>query len=84
MPVLGSFHIEMAFMNTIYKRFNACGLADLVVAAGLIEQGSVEKALSGGHYKRCMRLHKLIYECLARRMINEYVTNEYYIAAVKK
>ena len=28
-------------------------ISDLVVAAGIIEQGSVEKALSGGHYKRC-------------------------------
>ena len=75
-PVLGCFHLEMAFMNTIYKRINGCGLSDLVVAAGIIEQGSVEKALSGGHYKRCMRIHKLVYECLARRMIKNYVEHE--------
>ena len=76
MPVFGSFHLEMVFMNTIYKRFNGCGLSDLVVAAGLIEQGFVERALSGKHYKRCMRIHKLVYECLARRMIKEHLTNE--------
>ena len=76
MPVFGSFHLEMALMNTIYKRFNGCGLSDLVVAAGLIEQGSVERAVSGKHYKRCMRIHKLVYECLARRMIKDHLTNE--------
>ena len=76
MPVFGSFHLEMAFMNTIFKRCNGCGLSDLVVAAGLIEQGSVERALSGKHYKRCMRIHKLVYECLARRMFKEHLTNE--------
>ena len=36
----------------------------------------MENALSGGHYKRCMRIHKLLYECLARRMIKQYMTDE--------
>ena len=69
LPVLGSFHIQMAFMNTIYKRFADSGLSHVVVAAGLVQAGSVESALKGRHYKRCMRIHKLLYECLARRMI---------------
>ena len=33
------------------------GYLILVVAGGLVEQGSVEKAFSGVHYKRCMRIH---------------------------
>ena len=75
-PVRGSFHLEMAFMNTIYKRFDGSGLSDMIVAAGIVEQGSVEKALSGGHYKRCMRIHKLVYECFARRLFERYSSED--------
>ena len=34
--------------------------------------------------KRCMRLHKLVYECLTRRMIKGYTTNEAEIPKLRK
>ena len=70
-PILGAFHIEMAFMAAIDKRFKDSGLSCWVAAAGIVEEGSVDKALRGGHYNRCMRIHKLVYEVLARRMIKK-------------
>ena len=70
LPVLGGSHTQGAFMATIYGRFKGSGLEDLAVAAGIVEAGSTDQALKGKHHKRGMRLHKLMYECLARLLIS--------------
>ena len=44
-------------------------IKDLLVESGLIVQGPVEKALSGGHYNRATRLYKLFYEATIRIII---------------
>ena len=69
LPVLGSFHTQMCFMKTIYKRIKESNIEDLLVESGLIVQGSVEKALSGGHYNHATRLYKLFYEAMIRIII---------------
>ena len=47
LPVLGGFHIQCAFMATMYRRFRGSGFEDWVRAAGIVEAGSVEQALRG-------------------------------------
>ena len=68
-PVLGSFHTQMAFMSAILQRFNGSGIKDILVNAGLIVDGSVDQALRGKHYNRAQRLYKLLYEALTRQLI---------------
>lgn len=77
LPVLGGFHTSCAFLSVIYRRFKGSGLSDLAVAAGMVESGSVDAAIRGGHYKRGMRIHKLIYECLIRMLIQEKEINDF-------
>ena len=48
-----SFHIQIALMEIINKRFWN-GLSDLAVAAELVQYGLVEQTLKGKHYDRCM------------------------------
>ena len=51
LPVLGGFHIQCAFMATIYQRFRGSGLEDWVVASGIVEAGSFEVILKmNPHY----------------------------------
>ena len=64
LPVLGGFHSACSFLRIIYWRFKWSGLEDLAVAAGMIEPGSVDGAITGGHYERGIQIHKLIYESL--------------------
>ena len=64
-------------MGAINKRFSGSGLSDLLVAAELVQCGSVENALKGKHYSRGMRLHKLTYECLARRLLKSELIKPY-------
>ena len=69
LPVLGPFHTQCAFMSAILSRFKGSGIEDILVSAGLIEEGSVEQALKGKHYNRAQRLYKLLYEALIRHLI---------------
>ena len=68
---MSGFHTVCAFLTTIHIRFKESGLDDIAVSAGIEEAGSVEAALKGKHYKRGMRIHKLIYEALLRLMIDQ-------------
>ena len=71
-PVLGGFHTQGAFMGAMCRQFKGSGLEDLAVAAGIVEAGSVDHALKGKQHKRGMRLHKLMYECLARLLYSVF------------
>ena len=70
-PFMGPFHIQMSFIYAIYKRFNGSGISDVLVAAGVIADGSVEQALRGKHFKRGMRCLKLFYEALIHLALNK-------------
>lgn len=72
---LGGFHIEMSYLNALGKRLAGSGIEELAVATGVVAAGSVMQALSGKHYNRAMRLHKLIAEALLRIMIERCVEN---------
>ena len=62
-PFLGPFHTQCVMMNTIYK------LGEVLVAAGVIAEGSVDQALKGKHYKRGLRCLKLMYEALVSQLL---------------
>lgn len=68
-PMLGGFHTEVNFISAIYKRFDGSGLQEWLVESGVIESGSCDQALRGKHYKRGMRVYKLAYESMMRKLI---------------
>ena len=51
-PILGAFHHQMSYIYAIYKRFKGSGMAETLVAAGAVVEGSVDQALRGKHYRR--------------------------------
>ena len=48
-------------MSAINKRFHASGLAEIFVAADIISECSVDKALCGEHFNRSIRCLTLIH-----------------------
>ena len=44
-PTLGAFHYQMSYIYAIYKRFKGSGLADTLVSAGVVVEGSVDQAV---------------------------------------
>ena len=58
-------------MSAIYKRYTGSELGDVLVAAGVIAEGSVDSALKGKHYKRGLRCLRLMYEALMSQLAKE-------------
>lgn len=57
---MGEFHIELAFLKSIGKFIENCGLTNILVDCGLIASGSVGGFISGKSFKRCKYLHHLL------------------------
>ena len=50
-----AFHQQMSYIHAIHKRFKGSGIADILVAAGAIVEGSIDHALQCKHYRRGVR-----------------------------
>ena len=79
-PILGAFHQQMSYIYAIYKRFLGSGISDILVAAGVIVEGSVDQALRGKHYRRGLRcimlwrealIHKRLQKVLGRKDLSD-------------
>jgi len=51
-------------MSAIYKNYMGSELEDVLVAGGVIADGSVHQALKGKHFKRGLHCLELMYEAL--------------------
>ncbi|CAB3976667.1 Hypothetical predicted protein [Paramuricea clavata] len=71
-PFLGPFHIQGSMIYAIYKRHKGSEIADVLVAAGVIAEGSVDQALRGKHYKRALRCLMLMYESFMHLLLNQF------------
>ena len=73
-PFLGPFHTQCVMMSTIYKHYKGSELGDVLVAGGVIADGSVDRVLKGKHYKRGLRCLRLMYEALMSQLVHERFT----------
>lgn len=63
---LGDFHTSMTVLGTIGKRFQESGFEDILVESGLVASGSLSGVMTGHHYNRSVRTHKIVYEAMQR------------------
>lgn len=63
---MGAFHATCTLLATIGKRFENSGLQDVMVESGVVGASSVASVLSGKHYNRAMRAHKVVFEAILR------------------
>ncbi len=71
-PRLGPFHTACVFMNVIGKRFQDAGLSDILIECNIVAANSVPGVLSGHHYNRAVRAHKIVYEAFMRLKWSEF------------
>ena len=62
------FQTAYTLLSIIGKRFQDAVLRDLCVGSDVIAEGSVAEVLDGRRFNRGVRLHKLMYEALMRRL----------------
>ena len=61
------FHIQMSFINVIYKRFKSFGVSDALVPDGIVANGSVDHVLCINHFNHMvMHCHQLFYDAFAK------------------
>ena len=53
------------------KQYKGSELGDVLVAAEVVAEGSVDRALKGKHYKRGLRCLRLMYEALISQLVQE-------------
>ena len=75
-PILGAFHQQMSYLYAIYKRFKGSGMADTLVTAGVVVEGSVDQALRGKHYRRGVRCIMLWREALIHKRLRDILGHE--------
>ena len=69
---MGSFHMTLAMLGVIGKRFAGSGWSDLVIESRVLAPGSVNGVVSGKHYNRGLRVHKLVSEALQRLQLQAF------------
>ena len=55
------------------------GFEDVVIKSGVCVSGSLKKVMSGKHYNRALRVHKLIVESLERVLFRAFENQMNYI-----
>lgn len=70
---LGEFHTCMSFLGILGKRFGDAGLQDILIESEVVAPGSINGVISGHHYNRSMRAHKLMYESLQRARFRSFL-----------
>ena len=69
---MGSFHLTCAFMGALGKKMRCSALEEVLIESGICASGSIEQVLTGKHYNRALRVHKVVYEALERILIQVY------------
>ena len=70
---LGAFHTAMSFLGCIGKRFRDAGLQDILIESEVVAIGSINGVISGKHYNRAVRAHKLMAEALHHMRLETYL-----------
>ena len=55
-------------------RFGEAGLRELAIESEAVAEGSTDRVMSGKHYNRAVRLHKVTYEALMRLLVQVFET----------
>lgn len=69
---LGAFHTMISYLGALGKRLRGNGFGEVVNEFGVCASGSKEHVLTGNHYNRAMRVHKLTLEALRRLLFTEF------------
>ena len=70
--MMGGFHLLMTLLAIIGSRFGNAGLRDIAVHSEMIAEGSIDSVLSGKHYNRGVRLHKIISEGITKLLLDDF------------
>ena len=69
---MGSFHLVCAYMCALGKSIRGSGFEEILIESEICASGSIVKVITGKHYNRALRVHKLVFEALERLLYQRY------------
>ncbi|MES9950704.1 MAG: hypothetical protein ABW118_17235 [Candidatus Thiodiazotropha sp.] len=69
---MGVFHTICSIFGALGKKMKGSGLSEIVIEAGVCASGSLDKVMSGKHFNRALRVHKVMLEALERLLIQKF------------
>ena len=69
---MGVFHTTYSYFGASGKLLRCSGFKEILVESGICASGSINKVMSGKHYNRAMRVHKLTLEALQRLLLKKF------------
>ena len=73
---IGVFHTICSLFGALGKHMKGSGFEDIAIEAGICASGSLQKVMSGKHYSRALRVHKLVLEALERLLFEAFQTHD--------
>ena len=70
----GSFHIEMAFFHSIGSNIVLSGGPSILSQAGIIASNPLRGFISGTHFNRCKRIHKIFAAAMEICQFNAFLS----------
>ena len=69
---MGVFHTICSIFGALGKKMKGSGLSEIVIEAGVCASGSLDKVMSGKHFNRALRVHKVMLEALERLLLEKF------------
>ena len=69
---MGVFHTICSIFGALGKKMKGSGLSEIVIEAGVCASGSLDMVMSGKHFSRALRVHKVTLEALERLLIEKF------------
>ena len=66
---MGVFHTICSLFGTVGKMMRGSGFSEIIIESGICASGSLNRVMSGKHFNRALRVHKLLFEALERLML---------------
>lgn len=73
---MGVFHTICSLFGAIGSKMKGSGLSEILIEAGVCASGSLEKVMSGKHFNRALRVHKLTVEALERLLLCKFENSD--------
>ena len=73
---LGEFNTCILFLCVIWKLFKDLGLADILLEAGTVAQGSLPSVMKGRHYNQSVKIIKIMAEALRKKLLSIFMDTQ--------
>ena len=73
---LGTFHVICAYFKAMGKVLEGSGFEEVVLESGMCASGSINGVMTGKHYNRALKIHKVYLEAMERLLMKRFLLKQ--------